>query len=314
MEHIIDTFSNGCKDLFKNPVIFLPFLIFFALTLALTFIWIVLVIVSVIDVVAIEDVNWVFLGAITFIYSVLIIILSSYVSAGTIGMSKEAVSTGKAKFSDMFTYGNKYTIRFIFANIILSILQLVVVIFWLPLVYVCMNSGYTIESFFEIFFSNPGALMPFFISLILPTLLGSLLTFIYLLILYFLFYFVFYAIVVDNMSTIASFKKSYAMLRQNFWKVMAFILAVYLITTGVTSILYTVYYMFVYSMLPVTLFDPTLSIVFSVINFIFETIIAIILLILSIIVMVWTTRFYMSFNDHELYVEEAKENLLETDF
>jgi hypothetical protein len=314
MEHIIDTFSNGLKNLFKNPVIFLPFLIFFALTIVLSIIWVALVIVSTVDVIAIEDINWVFLGATTFIYLALIFVLSSYVSAGTIGMSKEVISTGKTKLSDMFTYGNKYTIRFIFANIILAILQLVAVIFWLPLIYVCMNSGYTLESFFEILFSNPDALVPFFISLILPILLGSLLTFIYLIILYFLFYFAFYAIIVDNMSVIASFKKSYAMLRQSFWKVIAFILAVYFITAGITSIFYTIYYIFAYSMLPIILLDPTLLIVFTVVNYILEIILAVLLLILSIIVTVWTTRFYMSFNDHELYVEEAKENLLETDF
>ena len=310
MEHIIDTFSNGCKNLFKNPILFAPLLISIVLLLLISSVWVAVVFILA----AGTEINWTIFTVSTIVYLLIAVFLSLYVSAGSVGMSKDVISTGKTSFNRLFVYGNKYIVRLFFASIILSILQLVMIIFWLPLIYLCMNSGYTIELFFDLLINNLDALIPFLTSLILPTLLGLMLTLIYLIVISVLFYFVTYAIVVDDLPVFASFKKSYVMLRQNFWKIIIFIVLVYAFTFVITTFISMISSVLQIFLLPFAIMDPMGSIISYVIQIIFQIISTVVSILISVLTIVWTTRFYMSLNDHELYVEEAKENLLETDF
>jgi len=310
MEHIIDTFSNGCKNLFKNPILFAPLLISIVLLLLISSVWVAVVFILA----AGTEINWTIFTVSTIVYLLIAVFLSLYVSAGSVGMSKDVISTGKTSFNRLFVYGNKYIVRLFFASIILSILQLVMIIFWLPLIYLCMNSGYTIELFFDLLINNLDALIPFLTSLILPTLLGLMLTLIYLIVISVLFYFVTYAIVVDDLPVFASFKKSYVMLRQNFWKIIIFIVLVYAFTFVITTFISMISSALQIFLLPFAIMDPMGSIISYVIQIIFQIISTVVSILISVLTIVWTTRFYMSLNDHELYVEEAKENLLETDF
>ena len=313
MEHIIDTFINGTKNMTKNPVIFVPFLLLIAFTVVFSIIWNIVFYATMFDGTEISIMPTIA----DVIYYLVLIIPSVYISAGMIGMSKEAVSTGKTSFKDLFTYGNKYTIPLIFASIILSLLQAVIVIFWLPVVYLFMNSGYTIDLFFELLVSDFDALIPFLKTLIIPAFLGFLLTLIYLLIISILFYFVTYAIVVDDMPVIASFKKSYAMICRHFWKVLAFIIALYIVTNGILGIVLVIFYVVIFFTTIFILISPALSILSLLILLLVTVILLIVAVLISVATFVWTTRFYMSVNDHELCTEintEIKEDLLTTDF
>jgi hypothetical protein len=310
MEHIIDTFSNGCKNLFKNPVMFLPFSIYLAITTVFS------IVCNGIFPMLMDgtDVNQTLLTVVSIAYYLVLIISGLYVTAGTIGMSKEAVSTGKTKFGDFFTYANKYVIRLTLVTIVLSIIQSLIVLFWIPVIYLCINSGYTMESFLDLLVMNFDALIPFLTTLILPSLFGLFMTLIYLVITSVLFYFILYAAVVDNMSVIESFKKSYAMVRQKFWKVIWFAFLIYMITSGIVGFAFVVFY-FIALISVMLMLGGTALLVLGVLILIIATLVLLIVtVIVSVATYVWTTRFYMSFNDHELYVEEAKENLLETDF
>jgi hypothetical protein len=170
------------------------------------------------------------------------------------------------------------------------------------------------ESFLDLLVMNFDALIPFLTTLILPSLFGLFMTLIYLVITSVLFYFVSYAAVADNMSVIESFKKSYAMVRQKFWKVIWFAFLIYIITSGIMGFAFFVFYSIALISVMLMLGGTAFLVLGLLILIIATLVLLIVTVIVSVATYVWTTRFYMSFNDHELYVEEAKENLLETDF
>jgi hypothetical protein len=312
MENVIDTFTHGLKNMTKNPILFAPMFLYLVANFVLSFVFTAVLVIIILFAVGTES-NGVLLGAVgisIFIYTLIYTVLISYFSAGTIGMSKNIISTGQTKFNDMFTYGNKYTIRVIIATFISAILQLISIVFWIPVVYACLTSGYTIESFFDLFINNFDELMLFLTSLLLPALIGFLLTFIYLIIISVLFYFVKYAIIVDDIPVIASFKKSYVLVRQHFWKVIGFIIILCIIMIVVMSVLYGIY--FLIALISFSFVDdPTMSLFFSMIQLIYQFIMSLLLLCLSVAGFVWITRFYMVISGQELYTEE---NLIENKF
>ena len=232
---IIDTFMDGMGDLFKNPILFVPWAIYFLISLMFYFV----IEVARLTVFASADFSELLLYYFIMqsAFTVVFLILACYVAAGAVGMSKEAIVAGKTKFSDMTKYGKKFTLRLILASIVLLIFYLVTVIFWAPAVYVFMNLGVTFE---DLSSSNISAMVT-------PILLGALLTFIYSLILTFLFYFVVYAIVVDDMPVIKAYKKSCSLLKQNFLKVFVFIVLIL-----VSAVLYYIFSLLV--MIPFSFF------------------------------------------------------------
>ncbi|MDR0768288.1 MAG: hypothetical protein LBE57_07720, partial [Methanosarcinales archaeon] len=228
MEDIIDTFGEGLKNLFKNPILFAPMGLLLLIAFISAFI-LGFALENVLTAVPSSE-SFLYISIIYLAYIAVLLILSSYLMAGLVGMSKEAVAFGKTNFSDMFKYGNKFALRLILASIILLILYLIAAIFWAPTVYVFMNAGYTIEGIFDVMINNPDAFLSIIKTLAAPALIGLLLTIIYTIVLTLFFYFVTYAIVVDDISVISAYKKSYAVLKQNFWKVLAFIILVWLLT------------------------------------------------------------------------------------
>jgi len=320
MEHIVDTFTNGLKNLHKNPIIFLPIIL---ITLFLTFIIVVttsalifLLLIPILVGTAIGSEILITASVVTILVILITMLISAYLSAGSIGMSKEAVSTGKTQFGDFFTYGTKYFFRSFIASLLLSIINALVIIFWLPMVYVFSTYGYTFSQLIDAFITSPESLLPLFTALILPALFGLLMTIIYSIIVSVLFYFILYAIVIDDIGAVASFKKSYAVLRQSFWKVILFIILVSAIVFGVTSVI-SFFSSLLSSVFNVLGFnDPVFMIIGAIIQLIFSLISFAVSMYLTAVVFVWTTRFYMGINGYELYTEEksVKEDLLADDF
>ena len=296
MEHIVDTFANGVKNMVKNPILFLPMFIYFLLIFALSIIFGLVIaepLVTVIEGEGASVITWLLLGFVSFLLLLIMTIMSSYVSAGTIGMAKESVLTGRTKFKDLFTYGNKFTVRIFFATLLMSFLELVMILFWLPTIYIFINSEYTILSFFETLLMNPEDLMPLLATLMIPILIGCLLTIVYSIIIYVAFYFVTYALVVDNLSVIASFKKSYALFRQHPFSVLIFILIIYVITSIFSNIVSLI------SIMPLMMVDPIIlnvSLLLLLIIFVATS-------IYTVAITVWATRFYMGITEKELYTK-----------
>lgn len=147
-------------------------------------------------------------------------------TVGTVGMFKEAIAVGTTKLGDVSIYGNKYTLRILASNILLFILEFVSVIFWLPLYFAYKNTGLTIDAVFDALLNNPDGFLSLLSLLIIPIVIGLLLTIVYTIILSFVFYFVSYAIVIDDLSVIAAYKKSYTLLKEHPGHVIAFILII----------------------------------------------------------------------------------------
>lgn len=290
MEHIVDTFTNGIKNFFKNPVLLVPMLIYFLIVLILS------TVLGIVIVRSVETNNIMIMAAGIVVFILAVLVLACYFTAGLTGMSKEVVSKGSAKLSDMTAYGNRYAFRVVAANLLLLLLECVILIFWLPAYFAFKNSGFTLTSVFEDLLTTPEALFPLFEVLMLPVLLGLLLSFVYGVILTLVFYFVSYAIVVDDLPVIASFQKSYALLRQNFWKVLLFILVVWALTMILNMALNLFSLLFLLSV---------------VLTFVFSIVEMVLLLVFVTLTAIWITRFYMSETDQPLYTEE---NLLSTDF
>jgi len=296
MEHIVDTFSNGLKNLKDNTVIFLPLLVYTVFVSLLSLVGLVpgYYILTADDPMSLLPVAF----GLLFVFLFIVILISCYVSAGTIGMAKEAIATGTTSFKDMTAYGKKYTIRIFVSTILLSIIQFVSVIFWIPLYFAYKNAGYTIEMIIEIIDTSvivSDAFYAFLATMFVSFMIGLLLTFIYLIIVSFIFYFVSYAIVVDDMPVIAAFKKSFALLRQYPGRVIFFILLIVLLTFALSSIVSII-------SVPLSMFQNVfLSLIGSLIQTLFSVAV-------GVAAIVWTTRFYMDITEKELYTEE---NLLE---
>lgn len=306
MEHVIDTFFNGLKNLKNNMILFVPFTVFMGLVLVLSLILGGLLGVFIIDAGdLISSLSTVVV--LLFLFMAVIILLSCYVMAGTIGMAKEAIATGMTSFKDMFGYGKKYMVRITGSTILLSIIQLVSIVFWLPFYFAYKNAGdamseivNTLESDPNALFSiimlenDPDALISIITSLFVPVMIGCLLTFIYLIITSIVFYFVSYAIVVDDMPVIASFKKSFALLKQYPGKVIIFIVLLYLLSSALLSIASSVFTFL--SMF--TLVNTSLFIFLYFVGLLFMIAVSI---AVSVATIVWETRFYMSVTEKELY-------------
>ena len=301
MEQITDTIIKGLRNLKDNTVLFVPYLVFFMFTFVLTQI---LEFFSPFFETFITDMSLLLLTdiAIPLIVAVVTIPVFCYVSAGTFGMAKEAIATGMTSLKDMFKYGRQYTVRFFIATILLFIFQLVCVIFWLPLYFAYKNTGYAFDAIFNAFnqllLENPE---PFFsivsdlaLPLFVPFMIGLLLTFVYLIIIWVVFYFISEAIVVDDMPAIAAFKKSFALLKQYPVKVFFFIVLIYLLIVALVSL-------FVMPIMVFSMLGPAFLIITTLL-------LSVVSAATDVAAVVWSTRFYMSITEKELY---EKENLLD---
>jgi hypothetical protein len=298
MENIIDTFTNGFKNTTKNLILFVPTLLLILLAIVSVFIIAIPAVIILIMAFSSSDpvVYAPILIAVSFIFLILLLLVSSFFSAGQIGMSKDVVGAGKTSMNSFFSHGKKYTIRVFLSTLILMLLNIVIIAFWIPLYNAFVKSGILLDQVFEAYIElamgNFDPFMEFINIFLVPILIGSLLTFIYSWILTFLFYFVSYAIVIDDMPVIAAFKKSVALLKQYPGKVIVFILIISILGFLISVISN------VFSTL--SSFSILLSLL-SLIVSLFVTIVSVILLVVSF---VWEARFYMAATEKELYVEE----------
>jgi len=299
MENIIDTFTNGFKNMTKNPILFVPTLLLFLLAFVSAFIILIPVVIILVIAFSSSDPDplvYILILAGFLILLVLLLLVSSFFSAGQIGMSREVISLGKTSMSSFFSDGKKYTIRVFLSTIILMLLNAVTIAFWIPLYSAFVKTGILIdqvfESYFELVMGNSGPFMELINMFLIPILIGFLLTFIYSWVLTFLFYFVSYAIVIDDLSVIAAFKKSVTLLQNHPGKVIVFILIISILGFLISIISNAV------SLL------SSLNIYLSLLSLIISLFIFIVTLIFGIVSVVWEARFYMASTEKEMYVEE----------
>ncbi|MCL2142086.1 MAG: hypothetical protein FWH46_04335 [Methanimicrococcus sp.] len=307
MENITNVLVNGLKSIKNNKVLFVPALI--------------LILIGLISQ-AVRNISFAYLGNIWIILyfcsTLLVFIISTYITTGHIGMSKEAISTGKTSMNHLTSYGNRYFGRMLMANIILGLIQAVALIFWIPVLYVIYNSGLSdtvmnMGGSPEEILAFADSLFALFATLIIPIAIGFILTIIYEFIVFVLFFFVGYNIVIDDLSVIGSFKNSLSLLKAKFFQVLLFI--------GVLIIVTLITFFFVLIALVIFMFIIGFILgILSIIVPIFATIVPIFSTILGLLVglvigtifstlfTVWIARFYMSITEKPLYVEEKITN------
>ena len=285
-------FSGGWKNIKENPILFIPNILLFILsTVLLIAIGIVFIIVfpdgldvlvnSYSEFLVNADVDslissWsefiVFFFLAGSIYLFIYVLLTIYVQAGLIGMSQDVAKTGETKFSKMFFYGNKYFFRSFFASILVALIILIPVC----LLYLILIVGLI----FVISLSSSLAAL-FIILLFFLMLLFLLVMIAYLIIASLYLYFVLYAVVIDNLSVIASIRKSISLFKENKGDVIIFFLVIMAISIGVGMI------SSVFSYLGII---PVIGVIFYILYLLITIITS---TLLSAMITVWETRMYL---------------------
>ncbi|WNY26909.1 hypothetical protein [Methanolapillus ohkumae] len=226
---------------------------------------------------------WAFTG-VFILFILLLLLVYSFFMAGAIGLSKEAVETGKTKSGNLWGYGKKYFFRIFLASLISTFLSLLALVFYLPLLYEFYKAGTDPM----MVFGTPEMMMTTLSNASIYYYAGTILATIYYILLSFVIYFAEYAIVIDNMKTIAGFKKSYHLLKENAISVMWFILAVTLISIFVSVLMLILLYVMTWLLGSFGLYVA-------------EVIILVLTVFLVALVAVWGTRAYMVLTGKTIY-------------
>ena len=136
---------------------------------------------------------------------ILVSLISSFFTAGAIGMAKEAIKSGRTNLSDMKDYGRKKFIDIFFANLIIGLIAFAGVVFIIP----------GVLSFWDviIFGRNlpPAEVLP----LVALFGLGFLAMGIYIMIISIIFAPSRYAIVIDDLGAVEGVKKGFRFFMDN---------------------------------------------------------------------------------------------------
>ncbi|MDV0447081.1 hypothetical protein MsAg5_09550 [Methanosarcinaceae archaeon Ag5] len=225
------------------------------------------------------------------VFVLVILLVSGYFMAGITGLSKEAVTNGTTKWGNMWGYGKKYFVRVTLATIISTILSLLAIVFYLPLIYELYKAGTDPM----LVLGTPAAMMQLLDDVTIYYYAGMILSTIYYILLSFVIYFVVYAIVIDDMKTIAGFKKSFQLLKENTIQVMWFVLAVTIISMLVVMVISLILYLFVWLLGIIGLY-------------IAEVIAFIIVIFLVALTTVWSARAYYVLEKRPVYIDPETEN------
>ncbi|WNY28426.1 hypothetical protein MmiEs2_06110 [Methanimicrococcus stummii] len=279
-ENAFVTIIIGLKQLKDNPVLFIPGIAYYSVSVFLAILF---------GVFAADFSNYFGARAFSIFYGlflILIIFISSFTTAGSIGMAKEVIESRSANYKQFFSYGKKYTLKLVWAAVFISLIRLVSAIFWKPVLNIIGDSEYGADYVINALNNDPALLAPMFDALAAPVLAAVLLSSAYLILVSFMFYFVSYIIVVDDLGVFKSYQKSFKLLRMRPIRVLSF---VFLVT--VIQLLITFIGIFIITAL-------------SYIGFSFYFGFAVHLILaffLTAAMNVWVTRFYMILSKKECF-------------
>ncbi|WNY28424.1 hypothetical protein MmiEs2_06090 [Methanimicrococcus stummii] len=213
------------------------------------------------------------------VYFVVIVLVSAFLQAGLIGMSKEAILTGKTNFSDLTAYGKKYFLKMIGLSILMYFILII------PMIIV----GILVAAVSSTSVAATGA--AFFLLMLLYL--------IYAILCAFLFYFAEYALVYDDFGIIDSFKRSYRIFVDNKSSVIGFVLTMFVIYFVVALVVWILGFLLA--------FIPFVGVLLYALINLFIT------ACISALVAVWSGRKYIDLkildnlteNPPEIFVEET---------
>jgi hypothetical protein len=143
-------------------------------------------------------------------------IISSFMYAAIIGMSKRVVFGEKPDLGVALKYGKKYLLKILAVNFIFGILVLITVIpFVIGLILIIADPTNGLS--------------------ILGLIIGGLITLILLAVVYLFFIFTFQSVIIGKKSIIGSFKDSFKTVKKNFFEVVV-VLVINLVIIGAISL------------------------------------------------------------------------------
>ncbi|WNY24827.1 hypothetical protein [Methanolapillus millepedarum] len=275
MESISDTITKGYHTLKKNQSLVSPMLIYLVVNFIVSFvIQILSMFTAVLGYTGSYSIVMIILLILSLISIVIMMVLGAYFSAGAIGLAKDATSTGKVNWSDMWAYGKKYYVRLFLAQIVLTLISFVSVLFFIPFIY----EYSTYVTFMGV---SSTAMVTYLI-------LGLLLALIYLIVVSIILYFVSYAIVIDDLSVTEGFKKSYKLFREHTVKIILFNLAI----IGI-AIFIGIVFSLIMAFSVVFFISPALAIIGLLIMMIVYLILIVVFFLFLVLIYIWSTRYYM---------------------
>ncbi|MBP1909130.1 hypothetical protein [Methanolobus bombayensis] len=198
-------------------------------------------------------------------------LVDSFITAGAIGMAKEALENGHTHVSTMLTTGKRNYINLFFANLLIILLILAGVIFLVP--------GILSIDDFSILLSNPD-MATASASLLL---LGIILWVFYILFISVLFFLVNYVLVTDELDPISAIETGVSFVLSN--KIAS--IGMWLIIIGISLILALIG--------EITSYIDIVAQLWSLADFLLSTI------VIQPLVTVWLTRFYLDRTNRKLY-------------
>jgi hypothetical protein len=287
--NFLHVFSAGLKDIWKNPVLFVPNLLSSVLSAALLFLLFAATVL-----IFFQDFSFDFSSGFEFdmlpniiedsfiiivtflIYGVFSWLLSLYIHAGLIGMSKEAAESGKTTFSTLFSCGRKYFFRFVSASVLMGL------IFLLPISISALILVLLYVFFLTISSKVLLVLLTFAAFVLFLVLAVSILIF------YIYLHFAFYSIIADNLSAVQGIRKSVSVFNADKLTVLLFLLILFIFSMvfGIVS-----------AALSLLGAIPTIGIIFIALRFLLRLFKNI---ILGTVTTVWNTRMYSALADDTL--------------
>lgn len=198
-------------------------------------------------------------------------LVDSFITAGAIGMAKEALENGHTHVSTMLTTGKRNYINLFFANLLIILLILAGVIFLVP--------GILSIDDFSILLSNPD-MATASASLLL---LGIIVWVFYILFISVLFFLVNYVLVTDELDPISAIETGVSFVLSN--KIAS--IGMWLIIIGISLILALIG--------EITSYIDIVAQLWSLADFLLSTI------VIQPLVTVWLTRFYLDRTNRKLY-------------
>lgn len=278
-ENAVVTIVNGLKHLIKHPSLFVPDIVYYAVFIFLAVFLAFFDLFKFMEIMQLKSITIISLLIILFI-----ILLTSFIEAGSIGMAKEVVSTGQTSYKHLFSYGKKYTLRLVFAIFFIVILRSVSAVFWTPVLKSLGSSEYGTDYVINALTNDPSLLIPMMTDLAAPVFFATLGTSLYLMLISFMFYFVAYIIIIDDMSVFKSYRMSFRLLRKRPIRIVSFVFLVTLIELLATAVSVLSSAVLSYSG-------------FSLYSGVFIHLV--ISILLAAAMNVWTARFYMILTDKE---------------
>ena len=148
------------------------------------------------------DENLVFIAILAILYTIITMLVSSYFSAGAIGMCQSAISRGDTTIGDMTSAGNKNFIHVFLANVLIGLMVMAGIVFLVP---GGLLLGANIDT------SGAGQLGLGFLLF----MLGLFIWVIYIIIISVFFSMVLYAIVVERIGVLEGIYKGYEFFMDN---------------------------------------------------------------------------------------------------